>query len=144
MIPNSIGFRALVEREVLRFFIVFTQTIVPPLISSTLFVFVFGFSLGRNFALQIEGHTYLQFLVPGLVTMHLIEASYANTSSSLFISRWHNHIQELLLSPLTYYEMVLGFLVGGMVRGILVASGVYGISLFFTQFAWHHWRSRRR
>ena len=134
MIENPIGFRTLVKREVLRFFVVFTQTLVPPLVSSALFIFVFGFSIGRNLNLRVEGVTYLQFLIPGLVMMHLIEGSYTNTSSSLFISRWHNIIQELLLSPLSYFEMVLGLLAGGVSRGILVAAGVYGVSLFFTRF----------
>ena len=138
MIENTIGFRTLVKREILRFFVVFTQTIVPPLISSALFIFVFGFSIGRNLNLLVAGVSYLKFIVPGLVMMHLIESSYTNTSSSLFISRWHNMIQELLLSPLSYFEMVLGLLIGGVVRGILVATGVYLISLLFTHFIFYN------
>ena len=137
MIKNAVGFQSLVKREILRFFVVFTQTIVPPLISSSLFIFVFGLSIGRNIDLSIEGVSYLQFLVPGLVMMHLIESSYTNTSSSLFIARWHNHIQEVLLSPLSYMEMVLGLMIGGVARGILTATGVYGVSLFFTRFVFH-------
>ncbi len=138
IISNWIGFRALVRREIVRFFIVASQTLVPPLISSALFIFVFGFSVGRNLNIQIEGMPYLQFLVPGLIMMHLIESPYTNTSSSLFISRWHNHIQEVLLSPLSYFEMVLGLLIGGVARGLIVGASVYLISLFFIQFAWHH------
>ncbi len=139
MINNWIGFWSLLKREVLRFFVVFSQTILPPLISSSLFIFVFGFSIGRNMRLLVNGVSYLQFMVPGLVMMYLIESSYANTSSSLFISRWHNHIQEVLLSPLSYFEMVLALLIGGVTRGILTASGVYLVSLFFTQFIFYNW-----
>ncbi len=139
MIDNPVGFRSLVKREILRFFVVFSQTIVPPLISSALFIFVFGFSIGRNLNLLVEGVRYLDFLIPGLVMMHLIEGSYTNTSSSLFMSRWHNHIQEVLLSPLTYFEMVLGLLIGGITRGLITATGVYGVSLLFTQFAFHNY-----
>ncbi len=135
---NSIGFQSLVKREILRFFVVFTQTILPPLISSALFIFVFGFSIGRNLSVQVEGLTYLQFMVPGLVMMYLIESPYTNTSSSLFISRWHNHIQEILLSPLSYSEMVWGLLLGGMARGLITATGVYGVSLFFVRFPIAH------
>src|SRR3989338_8444524 len=135
MIKNPIGFISLTKREVLRFFVVFSQTIVPPLISSSLFIFVFGFSIGRNLNILVEGVSYIQFMVPGLVMMHLIESSYTKTSSSLFISRWHNHIQEVLLSPLSYFEMVLALLIGGVTRGILTASGVYLVSLLFTRFA---------
>lgn len=137
MIENWTGFIALTRREVLRFFVVWSQTLVPPLISSSLFIFVFGFSIGRNLNVSVAGVNYLQFIVPGLVMMHLIESSYANTSSSLFISRWHNIIQEILLSPLSYFEMVLALLVGGVTRGVLVGAGVYGISLIFTRFIFH-------
>ncbi len=137
IISNPVGFRTLIKREIMRFFVVFTQTILPSLISAALFIFVFGYSIGRNLNIQIQGQSYLQYLVPGLVMMHLIEAPYANTSSSLFMSRWHNLIQELLLSPLSYLEMVLGLLIGGIVRGLIVGGGVYAISLFFVQFSFH-------
>ncbi|HXV18752.1 MAG TPA: ABC transporter permease [Candidatus Omnitrophota bacterium] len=138
MIKNPIGFATFVRREVLRFFVVFSQTILPPIASSTLYIFIFGFSVGRSLNLEMGGVTYIQFIVPGLVMMHLIDGSYANTSSSLFMSRWHNLIQDFLLSPLTYFEMVLGLMIGGMARGMLVATGVYGVSLFFTQFYPHN------
>ena len=138
MIENVIGFKTLAKREVLRFFVVFTQTIIPPLISSALFIFVFGFSVGRNLNILVEGIPYIRFIVPGLVMMYLIESPYTNTSSSLFISKWQNLIQELLLSPLSYFEIVLGLLIGGVTRGLLVAGGVYLISLFFTQFVFHN------
>ena len=138
MIKNRVGFMALTRREVLRFFVVWSQTLVPPLISSSLFIFVFGFSIGRNLQVAAHGVTYLQFMVPGIVMMHLIESSYANTSSSLFISRWHNIIQEILLSPLSYFEIVLALLIGGVTRGLLVGTGVYAVSLLFTQFAFHN------
>jgi ABC-2 type transport system permease protein len=137
MFELSVGFRTLVRREVLRFCVVYTQTLIPPLISSALFIFVFGFSIGRNLSILIEGVPYIQFIVPGLVMMHLIEGAYTNTSSSLFMSRWHNMIQELLLSPLSYFEMVLGLLIGGVARGMLAGAGVYGVTLFFTRFAFH-------
>jgi ABC-2 type transport system permease protein len=131
---SRIGFWTLVRREILRFFVVFTQTIVPPLISATLFLFVFGYSIGRHLDPSFAGVGYLPFMIPGLIMMHLIEAPYQNCSSSLFISRWHNLIQELLLSPLSYGEMVLGLLLGGVARGLLVASGVYAVSLIFVRF----------
>ena len=139
MISNSIGFRTLVRREIMRFFVVYTQTLLPPLISSLLFIFVFGYSIGQNLNIQIQGQTYLRFIVPGLVMMYLIEGPYTNTSSSLFISRWQNLIQELLLSPLSYFEMVLGLLIGGITRGLLVGTGVYGISLLFVRFAFYNY-----
>ncbi len=137
MITNPVGFRTLVRREIMRFFVVWSQTLLPPLISSALFIFVFGYSIGRNLNIEIGGQTYLHFIIPGLVMMYLIESSYANTSSSLFMSRWHNLIQEILLSPLSYVEMVLGLLIGGVVRGLLVGSGVYLVSLIFVRFVFY-------
>ncbi len=137
MFSCSTGFKALAKREVLRYFVVFSQTILPALLSSALFTFVFGFSIGRNLDLKVEGVTYLNFMVPGLVMMHLIESAYTNTSSSLFMSRWHNHIQEVLLSPLSYFEMVVALLIGGVTRGLITASGVYAVSLLFTRFVFY-------
>lgn len=139
IIENWVGFKSLAKREIVRFFVVWSQTIVPPLISSTLFVFVFGYSLGRNLGRMPEGVSYLEFMIPGLVMMYLVEGPYTNTSSSLFISRWHNIIQELLLSPLSYFEMVLGLLIGGMTRGLIVGAGVYGVTLFFMRFTFHNY-----
>jgi len=128
LIANPIGVLALSKREIHRFFSVSMQTIFPPLVSSALFMFIFGVAMGRQITLGDGSVSYFQFIVPGLMTMHLISSSYENTGSSLFIGRWHNHIQEILLSPLSYFEMVLGLLAGGVARGIIVCIGVYAIS----------------
>ena len=127
-----IGFRTLVRREITRFLSVFTQTIVPPVVSNFLYIFIFGFSLGSRIP-EIQGVPYLKFLIPGLVMMTIIEGSYANASSSLFISRWANNIEELLVTPLSYIEMVLAMLIGGLARSCVVAAGVYGVSIIFVQ-----------
>jgi len=131
LISNPIGVMALSKREIHRFFSVANQTIFPPLVSSVLFMYIFGIAIGSRIDLSATGTTYLNFIVPGLMAMHLISGSYENTSSSLFIGRWHNHIQEILLSPLSYIEMVLGLLAGGVARGITVCMGVWLVSLFF-------------
>ncbi len=127
------GFKALVGREIQRFLSVFGQTILPPVVSSFLYIFIFGFSIGRSLQ-QVGGVSYLEFLIPGLIMMYLIEGSYGNTSSSLFVSRWAGHIQEILVTPLSYLEMVLAFLIGGLVRSILTGLGVYLVSLIFIRF----------
>lgn len=131
LISNPIGVLALSKREIHRFFSVTNQTIFPPLVSSALFMYIFGVAIGSRIDLSSMGLSYLNFIVPGLMAMHLVSSAYENTSSSLFIGRWHNHIQEILLSPLSYFEMVLGLLAGGVARGITVCVGVYLISLFF-------------
>lgn len=134
---SLVGFKTLVWREVYRFLSVFTQTVVPPVVSSFLYIFIFGFSLGQRIE-QVHGFPYLVFLVPGLVMMYVIEGAYSNTSSSLFISRWANNIEELLVTPLSYFEMVLAVLIGGLARSLVAAGGVYLVSLFFVQFPIAH------
>ncbi len=129
MITNPIGVLALSRREIHRFLSVASQTVFPPLVTSFLFMFIFGVAIGQRIDFSSTGLSYLGFIVPGLMTMHLISSSYENTTSSLFIGRWHNHIQEVLLSPLSYFEMVLGLLAGGVTRGIMVCLGVYLVSL---------------
>ncbi len=132
------GVLALSKRELLRFLVVWQQTLVPPLLLSLLFIFIFGLSVGQHIRGGMLGVSYLQFIVPGLVTMHLASSSFENTSSSLFISRWHNHIQEVLLSPLSYFEMVIGLLAGGVARGMLTATGVLCIASFFEPLKFSH------
>lgn len=134
---SLVGFRTLIWREVYRFLSVFTQTVAPPVVSSFLYIFIFGFSLGQRIE-QVHGFPYLVFLVPGLVMMYVIEGAYSNTSSSLFISRWANNIEELLVTPLSYFEMVLAVLIGGLARSLVAAGGVYLVSLFFVQFPIAH------
>ncbi|MCA9403613.1 MAG: ABC transporter permease [Candidatus Omnitrophica bacterium] len=131
MITNPIGTASLAKREIFRFLSVSTQSVFPPVLTSTLFIFVFGVALGNRIDFSSTGLTYLTFIVPGLMTMHLISTSYENTSFSLFLGRWHNHIQEILLSPLSYLEMVLGLLAGGVMRGVMVCTGIYLVSLIF-------------
>lgn len=132
MINNPIGVISLSKREILRFLSVAGQTIFPPVVTSFLFMFIFGVAISSRIDFHGMGLSYIGFIIPGLMTLHLITSSYENTSSSLFIARWHNHIQEVLLSPLSYFEMVLGLLAGGVTRGVIVCTSVYGISLFFT------------
>lgn len=131
MMKNLTGFNTLVRREIIRFTTVFKQTIFPPVISSFLYIAIFGFTLGREIQ-QVHGIPYLNFLIPGLIMMQIIEGSYSNTSSSLFISKWAGHIQEILVTPLSYVEMVLAILIGGLARSFVTSSGVYLISFAFT------------
>ncbi len=138
MVNNPIGVLSLSKREIIRFLTVAGQTVFPPIVTSALFMYIFGVAIGSRVDFGELGISYLTFLIPGLMTMHLISSSYENTSSSLFIARWHNHIQEVLLSPLSYFEMVLGLLAGGVARGFVVCTGVYLTSLAFTPTSIHH------
>lgn len=138
MLQNTIGILTLSKREILRFFTVSTQTIVPPLITSALFIGIFGLALGKRIDTSDINMSYLNFMIPGIMTLHLITSSYENTCSSLFIARWHNHIQEVLLSPLSYFEMVLGILAGGLARGGIVVAGVFCIAQVFEPIGLQH------
>ncbi len=128
----SIGFWSLVRREITRFISVFNQTILPPLISTFLYIFIFGYSIGSHLE-KIQGFSYIHYLIPGLMMMHVIESSYINTSSSIFISRWANYIEELLVTPLSYLQMVFAILVGGLVRSGIILLGIWCVSLIFVQ-----------
>ena len=133
LITNPIGVASLAKREIVRFMVVSVQTVFPPWVSSLLFMYIFGIAIGQRVTFTLPGMSYLQFIIPGLMTMHLISSSYENTASSLFIGRWHNNIQEVLLSPLSYLEMVLGLLAGGVARGTLICAGVFLSSQIFVQ-----------
>ncbi len=130
MLNDLVGVFSLWKREVLRFLKVFKQTIIPPIVSNLIFLFIFGFSLGSRIK-EVEGASYISFIIPGLILMAIINNSYQNTSSSLYISRSRSHIEEVLVSPLSYFEMVLAYTLGGMTRGIIVGvSSLLIISLF--------------
>jgi ABC-2 type transport system permease protein len=131
------GFKTLVWREIYRFISVFRQTITPPLITGFLYIFIFGFSIGSRIK-EVHGVSYLEFLIPGLIMMYVIDGAYANTSSSLFISRWANNIEELLVTPISYMEMVTAVLIGGLTRSLVIAGGVWGVSMFFVHLPVPH------
>lgn len=118
---NLIGFQTLVTREIKRTFRIINQVIWPPLISTLLYLFIFGYSLGSRIR-DIDGVPYLEFLIPGLIVMSVVEASFSESSASLFQGRFTNSIQELLVAPLSYLEMVLGYVVGSILRGLIIGN----------------------
>ncbi len=139
MATNSrwIGFQTLVYREIIRFFTVAIQTLLPPLVSSFLYIFIFGLSLGKRLG-DLQGVPYLHFMLPGMIMMYVVESAYQNTSSSLFISRWANYIEELLVTPLSYTQMVFAVILGGLVRSMLIAAGVFAVASIFVHLPWAH------
>ena len=127
---NWIGFYTLSKREIWRFLKVWSQTILPTAITTLLYLFVFGFTIGRVLP-SIKNITYLEFIVPGLLMMGIITSTYANNSTSIFMMKWLNFIEGILVAPLSYIEIVGAFILGGIVRGIIIGTVVYLISLFF-------------
>jgi ABC-2 type transport system permease protein len=120
MIANTIGFQTLVKREIVRTFSIINQVIWPPVIQTLLYVFIFGFGLGSRIN-NVNGVSYAQFLIPGLIMLQLIDQTYSESSSSVFQGRFMNSIQELLIAPLSAIEIVLGYVVAGVVRAIFIA-----------------------
>jgi len=127
---NWIGLQAFVHREVGRIFRVVVQTIVSPLISAFLFIFIFGFVLGQRIEL-IAGIPYMQFVFPGILMMNILTSSFMHSSNSLYFVRFTHSINELLTAPFSYLEMIVGFVVGAVIRGLMVGVGVLVIGLLF-------------
>jgi ABC-2 type transport system permease protein len=127
---NLLGLRTLFWKEVLRFLRVPGQTVLSPLISTTLYFVVFGVSLGGRME-EATGAPYLPFIVPGLVFLGLANNAFLNTSSSLFIMKIQGTVVDLLVAPLGAWEILLGFVAGAMVRGLVVGLLTWGVAIVF-------------
>ncbi|MDE2481175.1 MAG: ABC transporter permease [bacterium] len=118
---NRIGLFTLVRREMIRTMKVINQVIWPPIISTLLYVFVFGLALGNRIS-SVQGVSYAQFLIPGLIMLQVIDSSYGECSSSIFQGRFMNSIQEMLIAPMSAFEMASGYVLGSLVRALLIAA----------------------
>lgn len=130
-------FYTLLRREVYRFLRLFKQTIFPPVITTLLFILIFGYSLGSTIR-QISGFDYIVFILPGLAQMGVINNAYQNTSTSLFLAKMEHSIENFIVAPLHYLQIVLGFILGGVLRGLTVGVAVLFISYFFVDFPMPH------
>lgn len=135
--PNRIALETIVTKEVRRFTRIWVQTLLPPAITMTLYFVIFGNLVGRNIS-SMGGHSYMQFIVPGLIMMSIITNSYANVVSSFYGAKFQRSIEELLVSPVPHSIILIGFVLGGVARGLAVAVIVTALSLFFTQLSLHH------
>ena len=126
-----IGFRTIVLREFNRIIRIWGQTLVPPGVTATLYFIIFGSLIGRRIG-QMGGYDYMQYIAPGLIMMSVITNSYGNVVSSFFGARFGKHIEEILVSPLPNWLVVIGYMTGGILRGILVGLVVTFVALFFT------------
>ncbi len=126
-----IAFKTLVWKEVRRFTRIWVQTLVPPVITISLYFVIFGNVIGSRIG-QMSGYTYMEFIVPGLIMMAVINNSYANVVSSFFSQKFQRSIEELLVSPVPNYVILSGFIVGGVSRGLLVGLVASVVTLFFT------------
>ena len=129
--PNLVALQTIVYREVKRFMRIWPQTLLPPAITMVLYFVIFGNLIGRQIG-DMGGFTYMEFIVPGLVMMSIIQNSYGNISSSFFGAKFGRHIEELLVSPMPNWVILLGYVAGAVLRGLLVGSIVLLIAMFFT------------
>lgn len=126
-----IPLKTIVTKEVRRFMRIWIQTLIPPAITMMLYFVIFGNLIGKRVG-QMGGYDYLQFIVPGLVMMSVITNSYSNVVSSFFSTKFQSSIEELLVSPTPNSVIIIGYVAGGVCRGILVGALVTALALFFT------------
>lgn len=128
---NVVGARTLLEKELRRFLRVPGQTILQPLISTSLYFVVFGYTLGGRQE-RVEGVPYVEYIVPGLIFLGVANNAFLNASSSFFIGKLQGTIVDLLLAPLGPTELLFGFITGAMARGLLVGLLTWVVALAFT------------
>lgn len=134
---NLIALRTIVFREINRFMRIWPQTLLPPAITMALYFIIFGKLIGSRIG-DMGGFDYIQYIVPGLIMMSVITNSYSNVVSSFFGAKFHRSIEELLISPVSPHTILLGFITGGILRGLAVGFIVSILSLFFTKLDIHH------
>lgn len=132
-----IAFLTIIIKEVTRFTRIWQQTILPPVMTTALYFIIFGNLIGPRIG-EMEGFRYMDFIVPGLILMSVITSSYANVSSSFFSAKFQRSIEEILVSPTPNYVILLGYVIGGVARGILVGAVVTATALFFSDLEIHN------
>jgi len=132
-----IALYTITRKEVVRILRIWLQTIVPPVITMTLYFIIFGNLIGRRVG-EMGGFDYMQFMAPGLIMMAVITNSYGNVVSSFFAAKFQGHLQEMLVAPIRSYVIILGHVVGGVIRGLLVGAVVTIVALFFTELEIKH------
>ncbi len=135
---NLIGTATLYKRETWRFLKVWNQTLVAPMITTTIFLAIFALALGGN-ARMIHGMHFINFIAPGLIMMAMVQNAFANTSSSFMIAKLQGVIIDWLTPPLSAAELEMGFMLGGMTRGLMVGCTVAVAMSLFVPLEVHSW-----
>ncbi|MFA6024336.1 MAG: ABC transporter permease [Candidatus Gracilibacteria bacterium] len=132
-----IAFTTIVRKEVTRFMRIWVQTLLPPVINQILYFIIFGAFIGAQIR-ELNGIPYASFIVPGLIMMAVISNSFSNVVSSFFGTKFMHSVEELMVSPTKNAVILLGYSVGGMLRGILIGLIVFLVSSFFTPISLDH------
>lgn len=126
-----IAFNTLLTKEIRRFTRIWVQTVVPAAITMGLYFVIFGNLIGSQLG-DVNGFSYVDYIVPGIILMAIISNSYSNVVSSFYSAKFQRHVEELLVSPMPNYLILLGFVGGGVARGLIVGIVVFLVSMFFT------------
>ena len=131
-----IAFMTILRKEIKRYLRIWPQTLLPSAITMSLYFVIFGTLIGSRIG-EMGGFSYMQFVVPGLIMMAIVTNSYSNVVSSFFGSKFNHSVEELLVSPTPNYVILMGYVLGGVTRGLFVATVVTLVSLFFTRLHIH-------
>ena len=134
---NWIGLYTFIRREVSRILRVATQTIISPLISATLYIFIFGYVIGTRIDL-IAGVEYITFVFPGILMLNIITSAFSHSSSSVYMGRFMKSIEDVLVSPFSHFEIVIGYTAGAVIRALLVSVGVLLVGVLFGAVTLEH------
>jgi ABC-2 type transport system permease protein len=138
MLPQFwIAYLTIARKEIKRFGRIWVQTIFPPVIMVALYFVIFGNLIGQRIG-EMDGLLYIDFIMPGLVMMSIITNSYANVVSSFYGAKYSRHIEEMQIAPVPNLVILLGFVTGGVARGLCVGAAVTLVSLLFTDFSIHN------
>lgn len=135
---TSIALKTLVRKEVYRFIRIWPQTLLPPAITTALYFLIFGKLIGGRIG-TVQGASYMDYIVPGVILMSVISHSYANVVSSFFSTKFQHNIEELLVAPVPNWVILLGYVSGGIIRGLMVGLVVALISLLFAKITLFNW-----
>src|SRR5690606_34841255 len=127
---NTIGLYTMMRREIERTFRVVIQTLVAPVISAALYIFIFGTVIGTRID-DFAGVPYISFVFPGVLMLSIINASFASASSNLYFMRFTRSIEEILITPFSYLEMLIGFVGSAIARSLMVAFLILGVGVLF-------------
>ncbi|MGN6706595.1 MAG: ABC transporter permease [Rhodanobacter sp.] len=135
--PNLVALYTVARRELVRIMRIWTQTLIPPVITMTLYFIIFGKLIGSRIG-KIDGVPYMQYIVPGLVMMSIINNSYMNISSSFYGAKFQRSVEEMLVAPMSNWAILSGYVIGAVLRGLVVGLLVLLVALFFTSLQVAH------